>query len=780
MNLQLNNIVLSLFFTALLTSILAVGSWQRRSMGTWANSFTVLLIAAAVWSFGYALEIGLSNLETVILWAKLQYFGIVAAPVAWFTFARQYAGRAKSASNPFESWRLRLAIIPAITLLLVFTNESHGLIWASTEINSAGPYSTLVTTYGGWFWVHSIYSYLLMLGGTITLCSAYFRFNQAFRMQSFILLLSAIMPWAGNILFISGVSPLEGIDFSPFGFGLTGILLTLSIYWGRLFDLVPVARRVAVENMGDGIIILDSSGRIVDINPAGEKMVGKQLAHLIGMSPAIIPTFGFKLDNLIHGEAPGTSKLELIKDGKTLYYRVRVSPILDNNQVESGRLISMIDITVQEQYQHSLAKRTQLLETLNSLSTDITSSLDLKIILDTVVKSAAQLLEVTSVYISEYDLDQKSVQVIAEYFSPEASQKERQSDLGVVYDLQKDFDLSADWLKGDGELDPSLSKYIIQCDAQNSHATGKQIAHLAKHDCKTAIKVPLQSKDKLIGNLELWDSRQKRDFDEDDLELIQAIAQQTSIAMYNAKLYEEAIAASELKSRILTQINHELRTPLSVILVYTELFETGAFGPLTQKQLDGIQKVISSSTYLHTLVEQLLAQSEFEYGKVKLNRGTFDAVDLAEQVNKQLSILAEEKGLTLKQQFAADFPAFQIGDKGKIRQIMFNLVSNAIKYTDEGEITLSLFQHDAEHWTIQVNDTGMGIELEDQEAIFEPFWQTSGTQMGLSRNGTGLGLSIVRELVMIMNGEIEVKSSVDEGSTFTVILPFQPSSDELS
>jgi len=278
MNLQLNNIVLSLFFTALLTSVLAVGSWYRRSMGTWATSFTILLVSAAVWSFGYALEIGLSGLETMTLWGKLQYFGIVAAPVSWFIFARQYTGQSKPTTNPFESWALRLAIIPVITLLLVFTTESHGLVWATIDINSAGPYSTLSTTYGPWFWVHSLYSYVLMLGGTITFCSAYFRFDQAFRAQSIILLLSAIMPWIGNILFISGISPIEGIDFSPFGFGLTGILLALSMYWGRLFDLVPVARRVAVENMGDGIIILDSSNRIVDINPAGEKMVDRQLA----------------------------------------------------------------------------------------------------------------------------------------------------------------------------------------------------------------------------------------------------------------------------------------------------------------------------------------------------------------------------------------------------------------------------------------------------------------------------------------------------------------------
>ncbi len=755
-----SNIPITLLFIAALAFGLALFSWQHRYLGAWASSFALMTLAASIWSLGYAFEIGSSSLPMKISWARFEYLGIATVPVAWFLFALQYTGRAKS----FARRRLPLlVIIPVLTILLVFTNEAHHLIWQTAFLDNTGSFSNLIVTYGTWFWINLAYSYLLMLGGTLILFRAFFRFDNAFRWQNGILLLAALTPWVGNALYLTNLSPVPGLDLSPFGLGITGLLLAVGIFRFKLFDLVPVARRVAVENMDDGIVILDLQNRIVDINPAAKAIFGQDIIGLVGQSLVQVPFIGGKLVEMVRDVSQITTEFEVEQQGIFHCFDLRISSLLDNKGRVNGRLLTLRDITQRRQTERALVKRTQLLETLNLLSKDITSSLDLQLILNTIVKSATQFLEVTSAYISDFDEEQGTAITIAEYFAPQASELERVSDLGVTYDLESDFGWEAQWIH-----DPT-NNYVVQLDDLKVHA--KEREHIAQYGGKTMCEVPLYAKGKLVGTLELWESRQKREFSRDDMVLILAIAQQAALALSNAQLYEQALSASRLKSRLLAQINHELRTPLSVILLYSEMLEDGIYGSLSKKQTNSINKVIDSANYLHSLVEQLLIQAEVENGKVKLKNEPFAPAELVEQVLSQLRVLADAKGLNLISNISPDMLHVSFGDPKRIQQILINLVSNAIKYTEQGSVSLCLFQPDANRWAIQVSDTGIGIPTKDQIAIFEPFWQVSGTEMQLSRNGTGLGLSIVQQLVELMEGQISIESEVGKGSTFTVFLP---------
>ncbi|MFK7803430.1 MAG: histidine kinase N-terminal 7TM domain-containing protein [Anaerolineae bacterium] len=764
MNFDFNNIVIALFSIAALTGGVSLIAWQRRYLGRWAKIFSLLMVAVSIWSFGYGLEIGASSLAWKIVWAKFQYLGIQLTPMSWFLFAILYSGNTRL----YTSLRAKLLlIVPAITFGLVLTNEFHHLIWQTIEIDTAGYFHPLIVTYGAWFWVAATYSYLLMFGGSLAIFIAFIRQNEAYRWQNGIILLCALTPWFGNAVYILGFNTLGKLDLSPFGLGITGALLYIGIFQNRLFDLVPVARRVVVENMKEGIIILDVNQRIVDMNPAAKKILNLNLKNLIGNQISQIPIIESKLQDF-NGDHNNTliTEIEINHQPETKYYELHVSSILNDGSELNGQLVSILDITQRKEAERAQQQRTKTLETLNSLSRDITSSLDLNMILDTVVESASKLLNVTSAYVSDYDLEKGTIKVIAEYMSPDASALEQESDLNVVYDLEDDYGVSIDWIN-----DPN-NKFVSHFDDPNTPE--EERAHMAKYGCKTAVEVPLYANGELIGALELWESRHKREFSSDEITLILAIAQQAALALYNATLYEKALSAIQFKSRLIAQVNHELRTPLSVILLYSEMLEAGVFGTLSSDQSSTVGKLVLNTNYLHSLVEQLLAQAEFENGKVDLRKDEFNPTELVRQVQDQLKILAENKGLALTSETSPMVPKVLTGDREKIFQVLVNLITNAIKYTKEGSVHVSLFQPEAGLWSFQISDTGIGIPEASHTEIFEPFWQASEVTTKESKNGAGLGLSIVKQLVNVMDGQISVESEVGLGSKFTVTLPYEP------
>jgi signal transduction histidine kinase len=240
-----------------------------------------------------------------------------------------------------------------------------------------------------------------------------------------------------------------------------------------------------------------------------------------------------------------------------------------------------------------------------------------------------------------------------------------------------------------------------------------------------------------------------------------------------AQARDQALEVSRLKSEFLAKVSHELRTPLGVILGYTELLQGGLFGQVTDKQVDVIQQVISSTQYLTDLVGQLLDQAKFEDGRIKLITQTFNLRDICQQVEAEMQVLAQAKNLTLVAEIASNLPLMLSGDSERLRQILINLVGNAIKFTKAGKVEVRFHRSGRDYWTIQVADSGPGIPKEAQAYIFEPFRQIDDS-ITREYSGAGLGLSIVKQLVTLMGGEISLDSEIGQGSTFTVLLPLTP------
>lgn len=243
---------------------------------------------------------------------------------------------------------------------------------------------------------------------------------------------------------------------------------------------------------------------------------------------------------------------------------------------------------------------------------------------------------------------------------------------------------------------------------------------------------------------------------------------------HRAKELETANAlareASRVKSEFLATMSHELRTPLNAMIGFTELMLSGVSGPLTDKQSHQLKRIHGNSLRLLSLIDDVLDLSRIEAGRVEIVNKPFSVRDFAENITAQTSSLVVNKPFKFIVQVENNLPAVQMGDRDRLEEVVLNLLSNAFKFTAKGEVNLRFYKVDDQHWGFSVRDTGIGIPPHAQEYIFEEFRQVDGTSRR-AYGGSGLGLAICRNLCRLMGGEIGVKSTLGEGSTFTVRLP---------
>lgn len=336
---------------SILSSVLAIHAWRHRQIAG-ALSLSILMAMVAGWSLGYAFELGVTNLATKVFWGRLEYIPIAAIPFVWLLFAVEYAQhQVRSARKVL----IGLSIAPVITILLQLTGDWHGLVWSSTRINSDGPFPILQVTYGPWFWVHTVSSYLLLLLGSLLMVQQIRRTNYLFRWRSVLLLSAVLLPWLGNAIYLAGISEL---DLTPFAFMFTGLLLTWSIVGFRLLDLKPVAREVALESMRDGVLVLDQQRRIVDLNPAAARIFGVTPAQVIGQA---VERLHEGLHYCLHEGASAPESQGELSVGASAERRIfewRASPVYDRYGRAGGRIVLLRDVTEERR---SAEERQQLI-----------------------------------------------------------------------------------------------------------------------------------------------------------------------------------------------------------------------------------------------------------------------------------------------------------------------------------------------------------------------------------------------------------------------------------
>ncbi len=245
------------------------------------------------------------------------------------------------------------------------------------------------------------------------------------------------------------------------------------------------------------------------------------------------------------------------------------------------------------------------------------------------------------------------------------------------------------------------------------------------------------------------------------------------------QLAHEAQEANTFRTRLMARVSHELRTPLNAMQGFSEMIYYEMYGPLTPEQREAIKKILNHSRLLEKVISEMLEQSNFEAGKLRMNIVPFSPSELLEKTVETYSPLAATKGLLLRTEIAPDLPPSLSGDPEKLGEILSSLISNAIKFTDDGSVSVHLTRAHNNTWAIHVADTGIGIPPEVQPHIFEPFRQADESATR-KYGGVGLGLALVKELAALMSGSVTFTSEAGIGSIFTVFLPLEvpPSSNE--
>ena len=262
------------FFLGGALALFFASVYWKRYPAPGALQFTLFLLFCGVWTLASGLESGAAITSTKFFWSKVEYVGAAFSGLFWLTFALDYTGSRWWRRLPYIAL---LWLFPLVTVILTWTNDLHHLVWTGSHPAFGGSYFILIYEHGPWFWIMVTYMYLLFILGLIILWRFIYRKPGIFRWQIAMLTIGTLIPLAGSIIYLLDLTPIQGLDFVPFTFILASLIYAVTIFRFRFLDVVPIARVALVENLPDGILVLNTEDRIIDMNPAAEKMIGLEL-----------------------------------------------------------------------------------------------------------------------------------------------------------------------------------------------------------------------------------------------------------------------------------------------------------------------------------------------------------------------------------------------------------------------------------------------------------------------------------------------------------------------
>ena len=340
--------------TALITSIIIL--W-RDVPGS--GALGGVLLSTFVWSGAYAMSWSLVELADKILWMKIMFFGVIAAPTLFLVFILKITRHADWLTARNLSL---LAVQPLVMIMVVWFNIQ--LMFDRMELELKGGFTVLRLERGVGFWINTYYTYALILLAFLILGASFLRANPFFKRQYLIVLISSIIPFAANIFSLTNYTELAGLDLGPVSFGISSILYAYAIFRHQFMDLVPVARGHLIESMSDGVLVLDEHGRIVDINPAMQSIVDKEPSLLIGQNVSVVLNLWTpNTEQLLNGIETRKELRVSKKPLSSRYLDLLITSLYDDNQKVNGRLLVFRDVTDRKEVEKDLRRAMDRLQT---------------------------------------------------------------------------------------------------------------------------------------------------------------------------------------------------------------------------------------------------------------------------------------------------------------------------------------------------------------------------------------------------------------------------------
>nr|WP_242032767.1 PAS domain S-box protein [Oscillatoria sp. FACHB-1406] len=518
-----------------------------------------------------------------------------------------------------------------------------------------------------------------------------------------------------------------------------------------------------------GIFIIDVKGEgsfcFRGLNATHERLTGLKSVDLEGkspeecLSPAVARAVSERYRTCLEAGKRISYEECLSLKGRNNWWLTALAPLKDENGRIYRIIGTSIDISDRKQAEQDLQQQAQRQQLFLKMSQRIRRSLNLQEILRTSVEEVRAYLKTDRVLLYRFDAD-KSGRVVAESVSDEA--------MSILQRTINDPCFTGRWHT---EYQRGRISTIEDVDAGLIRPCHRDL--LVSLQVKANLVVPILQQDELWGLLIAHHCISPRQWQTQEVELLRQLSEQLAIALQQSQLYHQARVANQAKSTFLANMSHELRTPLNAILGFSELLAHDT--NLTLQQQANLATINRSGEHLLELINHILDLSKIEAGRMTRHDFDFDLYGFLNDIHTLFALRAQRSSLDWSIRRADNVPQFVNTDAGKLRQILVNLIGNALKFTPAGSVTLEVTCVEQKAATVVLNfavsDTGIGIDESEIGRLFEAFFQ-AGTE-GRYQEGTGLGLALSRRLVELLGGTIDVRSQLGQGTTFSFKLPLQ-------
>ncbi len=727
--------------------------WRRRKTPG-GTPLLLSLLDAALWSLAAASEALSPDIPTKIFWSKLEYIGAATLGTLFLLFALEYTG-----SDRHHDRRaiLLFSIEPVLALLVAVTNEWHGWLWNSFVLDASSGDTILIYGHGAWSYINALYNFSLIFAGMFLLARYVIRAPHIYHLQAVAILLATLAPSISSILYVLGWSPLRGLDWSPFPFVLTGLALAWSILRYHLLEIVPVARDTLIENMKDGVVVLDIQNRVVDINPAARTMLEGRVV------------VGQRLDQLGQMLAPHIEGIRIrseLSQAPARDLETSATPLYDKQNHLSGHLIVLYDVTERREMEaalremnanlgRSVAERTaELQTTVTRLQNEIAERRRAEEALRRMEESLAQRVadqsrNLSALYelilfagqpLTVQQIQEQALATIMTVMSGSAGciheWDERRHTLrllvhrGLTPSAQAQLQtLPADWMLGD-----KIPRTVTDLPLDDGIPENIRLPSFEAY-----LGAPVYLLNRPIGSLGVFWSH-ARSFSVEDIALFSAMADQLGIVVENVRLRERGEAAAALKER--RKLARDLHDSVTQSLHSLVLSAETASHRLSQGKLDRLE---ASLTQLAESARQALKEMRLLVYEMRLI--PLAQVNIIEALTLRLDAVEKRAGID------AGFVAENLADLPRAWEdefycIAMEALNNSLKHARASRVDVHL-RGDPRGFELQVADDGCGIDPRS------------------SRPG-GMGLHTMAERAERIGGQFNIVSAPGAGTRVCV------------